>query len=276
MSAEVEGREAAEEFRRDHRLGVQPLGDLLTLIEQETGVDVAVLDTDRGEHGLTMRDPGRGAVFIAVARTEHPMRQRSSLAHELAHVIFGDWSREVVTARSPEEVRADVFARHLLLPSEGLSGWLGEAGRVPVGTQELSSVVQRFLVSPAIAAIQLEMGGYISEGTKAEWTRLSTRSLATRHGWSDHYSALQAESGRTRAPRRLLARATRGYAEGLVSLETLASLRRLPVAEVAQELEDAGIEPRVTDNPWVSSTDLPDVDIDLPDLDDEVGGGGEG
>jgi len=67
VNAETEGRAAAERFRQEHRLGPQPLGDLVALIEQSAGIDVAVLDVGPDEHGLTMRDPQRGAVFIGVA-----------------------------------------------------------------------------------------------------------------------------------------------------------------------------------------------------------------
>ena len=91
VNTETEGRAAAERFRREHHLGVQPLGDLVAVIEHVTGIDVAVLDVGPDEHGLTMRDPDRAAVFIGVARTRNPMRQRSTLAHELAHVLFEDW-----------------------------------------------------------------------------------------------------------------------------------------------------------------------------------------
>lgn len=92
MNAEADGRTAAARFRREHRLGVQPLGDLVAIIEQATGIDVAILDAGPDEHGLTMRDPARDTVFIGVARTRNPMRQRSTLAHELGHVLFGDWA----------------------------------------------------------------------------------------------------------------------------------------------------------------------------------------
>lgn len=44
MSAEAEGSKLAARFRREHRLGEQPLGDLVAVIEQATGIDVAVLD----------------------------------------------------------------------------------------------------------------------------------------------------------------------------------------------------------------------------------------
>lgn len=94
-SAEQQAERAAEEFRQAHHLGVQPLGDLVALIEQTTGHDVAVLDASADSHGLTMRDPMRDRTFIGVARTPHPMRQRSTLAHELAHVVFGDWAENL-------------------------------------------------------------------------------------------------------------------------------------------------------------------------------------
>ena len=78
-------------------MGDQPLGDIITIIEQTTGVDVAVLDVHDSEHGMAMRDPKFGSTIIAVARTTHPMRQRSTLAHELAHVLFEDAGQPVST-----------------------------------------------------------------------------------------------------------------------------------------------------------------------------------
>jgi hypothetical protein len=38
------GRTAAARFRRDHGLGIQPMSDIVAVIEQATGIDVAVLD----------------------------------------------------------------------------------------------------------------------------------------------------------------------------------------------------------------------------------------
>lgn len=110
MNTEASGRAMAARFRRDHHLGVQPLGDLVAVIEQTTGIDVAVLDVGPDEHGLTMRDTARGAVFIGVARTRNPMRQRSTLAHELGHVLFEDWADSNASNwsdRTPAEIRAD-------------------------------------------------------------------------------------------------------------------------------------------------------------------------
>lgn len=266
VGAEKQASDAAWEFRARHHLGVQPLGDLVELIERTTCADVAVLDPDDGEHGLTMRDPVGGAVFIGIARSRNPMRQRSTLAHELGHLIFEDWANETeYGARSPEEIRADAFARHLLIPVVGVREFLGE-GR-PATETDLSALVQRFRVSPQIAAIALYDGGHIDEDTKATWMRCSTPQLATRHGWSDHYASLQDDSDRLRAPQSLVARAVTGYAEGVVTAQTLATLRGVPLETMLAELEAAGVRPSQLEP--ADTEELPDLDVDLSGLEDE-------
>ncbi|MFW5415286.1 ImmA/IrrE family metallo-endopeptidase [Nocardiopsis sp. CNT-189] len=272
MSAEAEGRAAGERFRQEQSLGVQPLGDLVAIIEQATGIDVAVLEADQDQHGMMMRDPQRDAVFIGVACTRHPMRQRSTLAHELGHVLFADvkdGSAGAWSHRSAEEIRADAFARHLLIPIEGLREFLGERG--PLTQAELSEVVQRFLVSPKIAAIALCQAGYIDDATKQEWRTLTAPRLATRFGWSDQYRALQDDSARRRAPQRLLARAISAYAEGVLSVQAIATLRGITRQEAETELREAGVVPAEHPVAWAEPADLPDADVDLAALDEALG-----
>lgn len=271
VSSELEGRTAAERFRDDHRLGDQPLGDLVALIEQAAGIDVAVLDCGPDEHGLTMRDPRSGTVFIGVARTRRPMRQRSTLAHELGHVLFGDWAAGDAgkwSDRSPAEIRADNFARHLLLPLPGLRDFLGPAR--PVRQSTLSAVVQRFLVSPALAGIALEQAGYIDAATKQAWKAATAPQLAVRYGWSDHYHALQADADRRRAPQRLLARAIQGYAEGVLSAQAIANLRGITAQAAEAELREAGITPEEHEVTWADPAELPAIEVDLSALDDAL------
>jgi Zn-dependent peptidase ImmA (M78 family) len=244
LTAETEGSASAAQFRRDHHLGVQPLGDLVAVIEQATGIDVAVLDVGPDEHGLTMRDPVRGAIFIGVARTRNPMRQRSTLAHELGHVLFEDWADSDAGDwgdRNPAEIRADAFARQLLVPAEGLRDFIVDQSSVGVST--LSGVVQRFLISPPIAAIALCQAGYIDEATKQDWMTLTTPRLASRFGWADQYQVLQASSDRRRAPQRLLARAIAGYVEGVLPAQAIATLRGISVETLVEELSEAGVTP---------------------------------
>lgn len=271
MTPEREGKRAAAAFRREHHLGVRPLGDLIALMERTTGHDVAVIDADQDEHGLTTHDPQRDITFVVVARTRNPMRQRSSLAHELAHVVFADWNDgEDLAVRSPKEIRADAFARHLLIPGDGLDEFLGH--RETLTDADLSSIVQWFLVSPAIAAIALHDQKYIGAAKKREWMNHSTPHLATRFGWGGQYQSLQNGSDRTRSPQRLLARAIAGYEEGVVTAQTVATLRGISAESAAEELTDAGVVPRTSTPPWMSSSELPSVDVDLSDLDDEIHG----
>lgn len=267
-NAEQQAKQAADKFREDHGLGVQPLGDLVELIEHTVGCDVAVLDADEGEHGLTMRDPLRGKVFIGVARSTTPMRQRSTLGHELGHLLFEDWAEGIdYGKRSFEEIRADAFARHLLTPIEGVRELLGT--RDSASESDLSALVQRFLVSPPIAAIALREAGYIDADRSQEWMKFRTPLLATRYGWSDHYAALQADSNRLRSPQALVARAIAGYEEGVVSAQMIATLRGVDVAVLVDELDAAGITPRHHDVVDVGADSLPDVEVDLSGLEDE-------
>ncbi|MFY1633854.1 ImmA/IrrE family metallo-endopeptidase [Solwaraspora sp. WMMB335] len=260
MTAEAQGRAAASCFRLEHHLGIQPLGDLVAVIEQTTGVDVAVLDAGPDEHGLTMCDPAYGTVFIGVARTRYPMRQRSTLAHELGHVQFGDWAADGAGncgRRSPAEIRADAFARHLLLPLDGLQQFLTDQ-RV-TSRSVLSAVVQRYLVSPAVAAIALEQAGYIEAVRKAEWMGVTTPQLAVRFGWIDQYNALQADSNRRRAPQRLLSRAIEGWAAGVLSAQVIANLRGVALEVAEAELAEAGIVPADQQTIWADPANRPGV-----------------
>jgi Zn-dependent peptidase ImmA (M78 family) len=271
LNAENEGRTTASQFRTDCHLGVQPLGDLVAVIEQAAGIDVAVLDSGPDEHGLAMRDPARDVVFIGVARTRNPMRQRSTLAHELGHVLFEDWTDSKAGAwseRTPTEIRADAFARHLLVPIDGLREFLGP--RETVTQSLLSAVVQRFLVSPAIAAIALHQAEYIDIATKQAWMELSAPQLAARFGWSDHYHALQADSDQRRAPQRLLARAIKGYTEAVLSAQAIATLRGVTLEAAEADLREAGVVPAERPVAWADPAELPDVNVDLEALDEAL------
>lgn len=199
------------------------------------------------------------------------MRQRSTLAHELGHVLFEDWADSDAGDwgdRDPAEIRADAFARHLLIPVEGLRDFVGQ--RSAVAESGLSAVVQRFLVSSPIAAIALREAGYIDEAAKRDWMTLSTPQLAARFGWADQYQLLRASSDRRRAPQRLLARAIAGYVEGLLPAQAIATLRGISVQALMDEFREAGVTPAERPIEWADPGELPDVEVDLATLDADL------
>lgn len=235
MTNEAKARSLADTVRRRAGLGDGPIIDLFEFAHAAAGVDVLSMDAAEEEHGLSMVDPGTGTVAIAVATTSNPMRQRTSIAHELGHVLAGDLEREVVLTpgeRSPQEIRADAFARHLLLPLTAVRRRLG--AREAVSAADLSELVQEFEVSPKVAAIQLKEAGQIDEGTYARWGGQSTSQLATRFGWLGHYKSLVEASSRPRAPQRLVTRAVEGYQAGVLSIAELA----LWYGQDARELQE--------------------------------------
>lgn len=276
MSGESEGRAGAESFRRDHHLGDQPISDLITVIEQACEADVTIVEHGDDAHGMTVRHGE--TTIIGVVRTRHPMRQRSSIGHEVGHWKFDDLVRAGPQhqwgERSHEEIRADSFARHLLVPLAGLKT---KVGRRTPDEEVLSELVQLFGASPAIVSIQLRDAGAISVDRCREWSNISTPTLATRYGWQSLYASMRAESDTLRPPQRLLARATAAYAEGVVSAAMLARLNGTrDVARTRGEMATAGIVPRLAPEPVPSrrprATDdaltAAELDALLADLDD--------
>jgi Zn-dependent peptidase ImmA (M78 family) len=245
-------------IRHDHGLGEGPIADLHELISLVApGVDVAILDMPEGMDGMVLTDPVRGKSIIGVATTSVPERQRSSLAHELGHIVFADYEaglRHDPSERTPEETRADAFARHLMAPVQGVTAFLEDldAVRKAVTDRHVSFVVRHFQVSPAIAVIQMHSEGWITAEQKAAW-RGSTQGLALRYGWIGDYRAMAAESSTPRPPQRLIENTTEGYIRNLVSVQGLAALSGVDPERQLRELEEAGITPEIIE---VAKADL--------------------
>lgn len=234
---EARARQLAESFRAEHDLGDGPIKDMFELVHVAVGIDVLSLDADDAEHGLSMLDPVTGTVVIAVATTAHPMRQRSSIAHELGHVLAGDLQRDVALrpgARSPSEICADAFARHLILPIDAVRRRVGKP-EVP-SLAHLSELVQEFEISPHMAAIQMRTAGVIGRARCTEWSSVSTSRLAASYGWLNQYRSLVEDSRRPRAPQALMSRAVEGYRRGAIDVRELATWYGQDPRELASQL----------------------------------------
>lgn len=196
------------------------------------------------EHGLVMQDEKTGRIVISVATTPYPMRQRSSIAHELGHILAGHLNQNFAYGeRCPAEIVADGFARHLLLPMAALKARYDHI----LGLETLSEIVQVFGVSPQLAAIQLREASLIDAELTSRWSKITTKNLANKFGWENQYRLLAHASNTPRAPQLLVTRAIQAYQNGALGLAELAFWYGRSAAEIAAEFDiSASSEP----DPW--------------------------
>jgi Zn-dependent peptidase ImmA (M78 family) len=250
-SNEQQATRLAQVFRQDHNFGISPIGDVFEMVHTATGVDVFSIDAAQEEHGLTMLDPDTGRRVIVVATTAHPMRQRSSVAHELGHLLRGDLDTAEQAPpgeRNPAEICADAFARHLLLPLDAVRTHLAKADAASLA--DLSDLVQTYEVSPAIAAIQLRTADLITEETCRDWMRRPCRHLALQFGWLNQYDSLADASRRPRAPQTLMKRAVAAYNDGVLDITELATWYGTSEHDLRAELCEPHPAPAAIDDPW--------------------------
>jgi Zn-dependent peptidase ImmA (M78 family)/transcriptional regulator with XRE-family HTH domain len=118
------GIQLAENTRRALGLDDGPIDDLTALIEDQFDIDVASQPMRQGLAGILVRESADdGTAMMLVNSDDFFGRQRTTLAHELGHFLFGDGEDELVYADytrpaqgDRREMRANVFAVHFLLP----------------------------------------------------------------------------------------------------------------------------------------------------------------
>ncbi len=142
----------ARRVRERFGLGLDgPIPDLLALAERDLGVPVVIpeaLPDDLAGAYL----PRHGHPVILLNGTDFAARMRFTLAHELAHHVFGDHRQADTHAGlvSPGhwiEVRANAFAAELLMPLPAVGGYEATMDSVVAlagafGTSLLASVIR--------------------------------------------------------------------------------------------------------------------------------------
>jgi len=240
------GRAAAEQVRAALGLGSGPIADLVEAAEHLTGADVGTLPLPSGVAGICATDPARATSVVLVNSTDVAERQRFTLAHELGHLLFGDKTHvdAIDDDRSPREVLCDEFARHLLIPEEGVRAWLGHTaktgGKPRVDERIMALLARHFGASPEATRIQLDRMGLLPHDLKDVGLPTGRR-WAYRYGWGPQFDSDQAAAAQSRVPRRILDRAIEAYREGKLGIGALAKLQDRSVSQIEQALTDAGV-----------------------------------
>lgn len=143
VETDADAEEAAMKLRAKWSLGLDPIGDVVGLLETHL-IHVIEINTSEDFDGLSAlarRDQMGRVAAAVVSRGNVPGdRQRLSLIHELAHVVMN------VPKGADEERLAFRFAGAFLIPSSALQRELGSK-RTSLDLAELVILKQYFKVS---------------------------------------------------------------------------------------------------------------------------------
>lgn len=228
------GEEFADYVRELLQIGTEPITDLPNLIEARFGVDVALFPFPDGQDGhkpdglcVHTRDT---RVIIANSLFT-PGHVRFTLAHELAHHLFGD-PREVITESpdyirdsSPIEQRANAFAGAFLMPRAGV---IAECNRLENANQVSPAVLRHLVIyfdaSLAAMIYRLNVLKLLSfdEGQRLRRAGISRLPDAL----TGPVTTAIEPTAEVRPPTRLALAALDGFSERRIGLNPLATLQQ--------------------------------------------------
>jgi Zn-dependent peptidase ImmA (M78 family) len=245
------GQVTAEHVRDALRIGDEPIVDLVDLVE-DCGVPVAFRALQAGVHGLNVRQEHRGRVLRAIlVSTRDPWtRQRYTLAHEMCHGLYDDEGQviidEVTVPDTLPELRAEAFARHLLLPQRALRNQVVAARNRGEGAPVL---VARLMTAYGISRDAL-LNALVADGHATEERVAVLRAPHTRVAelmenadlvqvWNELSEGQHEPSG---SPW-LVRRALDAYGSGWVDVSVVADLVDREVSDTERQLAATGWSP---------------------------------
>ncbi|MCF0254506.1 MAG: helix-turn-helix domain-containing protein, partial [Duodenibacillus sp.] len=218
--------EDAEENARRLRecLGFPLLGPLPGLIEalENRGVLVCLIDIGSSEfpgvNGFAGERP-----FIALNAAMGVERMRSTIAHELAHLMFR-WPQVTSESDSKKAAKtADAIAGAFLMPGEDLKRELGL--RRKAVTRDWTMVCREYGVSMALLVARARLAGVIGAAAARDFRMRAERTGCRQSG------PQRARAGES--PRLFERFVYRAVNEGLISVQKGAELLKAPYDEVA-------------------------------------------
>ncbi|MGW2214041.1 ImmA/IrrE family metallo-endopeptidase [Nonomuraea sp. NPDC001684] len=242
------GRQTAGKVRDALGLGDEPIPDLVSLVER-CGIPVAFQPLPHNLHGINVRDDSNGRVrrAIVVSSADYWSRQRFTLAHELCHGLYDDEGQvivdEVELPQTLPELRAEAFARHLLLPMGALRAEreATQAAGEPAHTL-LVRLMLTYGVSRSVVLKALVDDGFVppDDGRLAMLKAEPVRNLMGSAGHAQSWQELCEGQNEPSGSPWLVERALHAYGEGLVDIAVVAELMGEDEPEVRRMLADAG------------------------------------
>lgn len=222
------GQRSADRLRRVLNLSVEPITDLVGLVER-LGFPVLFRMLPEGVHGLNVRDQRGGRPMrVIVVSTRGPWAmQRYTLAHELCHALYDDPGQVIVDRVDiPEvltELRAEAFARELLVPRKGLAADVRRLGASRVADHTASLMV-RWGVSRDAMLRALIDDGHATEDDVAHIRGARVDELVEQAGLWEAWTELTRDEHVESGSPLLVERAVEAYGRGLVKSWVVAEL----------------------------------------------------
>lgn len=167
---ERQAEEAALAFRYRLGLGMAPIFDIVSLLENELKIRVFIWGLPSKISGLFAYDPAVGACILLNAK--HRWERRAvTAAHETAHFLHTRSALDVVEVNprvlTPEERFATAFSLHFLMPAGALRARFKDVIEADkrFTPRHLVLLAQGFNVSPEAMCRQLERLELLPAGT---------------------------------------------------------------------------------------------------------------
>ena len=225
-----EGEILAEDVRKEWKLGIDPIPNMTSLLENR-GIKIVILPLPDGVSGLTalVRRPvhKQTVPVIVVNRCITLERRRFTLAHELAHRLMDPDSTV------DHEKTSNIFAGAFLAPKTHLIREIGKR-RNALGYQEVIDLKRMYRVSAAALLIQLQQSdiidrpalSYAFQTFARKWRSVEPEPLE-----------VEDEGGKHESPRRFERLCYRALAEKLISPVKAGELLRQPLSEIEKGLK---------------------------------------
>jgi Zn-dependent peptidase ImmA (M78 family)/DNA-binding XRE family transcriptional regulator len=233
-----QAEDLAIELRSHLGLGLSPIQDILSLVEQDVGVRVFVRKLPSQISGVFAYADEVGACVLLNA-VHPPERRRWTLAHELAHLVTSRRAAEVCYEgdgqKPPGERFADLFAAAFLMPGGAVrrrfAEVTGSSGKF--SPRDLIIMAHNFRVSTEAMCRRLEHLGLLLQG---QYENLRRKGLSM-----DSVRQVLGEpevEQRMTVPARLASLAANAYGHGLLTEGQVAELLAVDRVE-AREILDA-------------------------------------
>lgn len=230
-----QGVAGARQLRSKLEAGTGPMSDLADRIETHLGFHVALQPEQSPISGLCATIPGFTLLFVNT--DNDPGHQNFTLAHELAHAIFGDGGLLQIhlegddQGKGAAETRADAFAVEFLLPAQGVRRWFERL--TPVSDHDILDGMLAFGVSLPAMVNRLQnlnlIGADQASRLRDEHTR---KTLFNSLGRGEEYLAAEAQRKHVHIPRVLRHLASEAFKSGQAGVGPLAAIEGRDPLEV--------------------------------------------